>query len=761
MKFFKSLPLLFSLFLFQNVSFSQCFQIESILVDACNNGVGSTADEGLNEMFRIKIGAAPLNTSNFTVNWPAQTWLGLIQNTTTATVVAQLNANIIAAGGCGQILEPIGGVLPANATVIVVASYDLDIALNSFSNLTSTIYMIFQNNPSRLGGHFANYNPTPSTRTLKVNFGSTCSDTVTYERSNLINIFGASGGTESENNGATVNFTPSGTPSYVNNGCTAPVPPFTVDAGTTPVAVCAGQTISLAGNAQGQTSVLWTDSSGSFSNILTPTYTIPNSAVSGSTITLTLTATNACGATISDTILLNIGGSTLSLTSTTGTDNQTICAGAAMTPIQYTFGGGATNATVTGLATGITATTTGNVVTISGIPAASLNYTITTVGGCGTVSLNGSVILSSVATLALSSASTTSTQSVCAGNPIMAIEYTFGGGATSATVTGLPAGVTATTVGNAVTISGTPSATFNYSINTNGGCGSATLNGVVTITSTPPLALFCATPNSTPTSLAFDFSNVGQTAFTYSYTIDGGAPITGTHVAPSNFTVSGLVAGQTVIFTLTANGLTCPKPSETVTCTTSCLNGTLVLSSAAATTNQTVCNGNPITPIQYTFGGGATGATVTGLPAGVTASTAGNVLTISGTAATNFNYTITTIDGCSPIILGGNVVFTANATLNLTSAAGSNNQTICIGTAITPIEYTFGGGATSATVSGLPAEITASTTGNVVTISGTPAGNFNYTITTVGGCGIITLNGAAVVNPNATLVLTSAAGTDN
>ena len=761
MKFFKSLPLLFSLFLFQNVSFSQCFQIESILVDACNNGVGSTADEGLNEMFRIKIGAAPLNTSNFTVNWPAQTWLGLIQNTTTATVVAQLNANIIAAGGCGQILEPIGGVLPANATVIVVASYDLDIALNSFSNLTSTIYMIFQNNPSRLGGHFANYNPTPSTRTLKVNFGSTCSDTVTYERSNLINIFGASGGTESENNGATVNFTPSGTPSYVNNGCTAPVPPFTVDAGTTPVAVCAGQTISLAGNAQGQTSVLWTDSSGSFSNILTPTYTIPNSAVSGSTITLTLTATNACGATISDTILLNVGGSTLSLTSATLTDNQTICAGAAMTPIQYTFGGGATNATVTGLATGITATTTGNVVTISGIPAASLNYTITTVGGCGTVSLNGSVILSSVATLALSSASTTSTQSVCAGNPIMAIEYTFGGGATSATVTGLPAGVTATTVGNAVTISGTPSATFNYSINTNGGCGSATLNGVVTITSTPALSLFCDTANSTPNSLAFDFSNVGQTDFTYSYTIDGGAPITGTHVAPSNFTVSGLVAGQTVIFTLTANGLTCPKPSETVTCTTSCLNGTLVLSSAAATTNQTVCNGNPITPIQYTFGGGATGATVTGLPAGVTASTAGNVLTISGTAATNFNYTITTIDGCSPIILGGNVVFTANATLNLTSAAGSNNQTICIGTAITPIEYTFGGGATSATVSGLPAEITASTAGNVVTISGTPAGNFNYTITTVGGCGIITLNGAAVVNPNATLVLTSAAGTDN
>ena len=242
------------LLLVSNYSFSQCFQIESILVDACDSG-SSSADEGFNEMFRIKIGATALNTSNLNVNWPSNTWQGLIQNATTNTKVAQLNADIIAAGGCGTILEPTGGVLPANATVIIVSSQNFNITLNSFGALTSNTYILFQDNTSVTTGHFGNYNATPGTRTLTVSFGGSCSDTVTYQRASLVNIFGVSGGTTAENNGATVNFSPSGTPNYVNNGCTAPIPPFTVEAGTTPVSACAGQTINLLGTAQGQTSV--------------------------------------------------------------------------------------------------------------------------------------------------------------------------------------------------------------------------------------------------------------------------------------------------------------------------------------------------------------------------------------------------------------------------------------------------------------------------------------------------------------------------
>ena len=394
MNFLKVLTLSISLFIISNKSFSQCFEIESILVDACDNGT----DEGYNEMFRMKIGGTALNTSTLSVNWPAQTWLGLVQNATTASKVAQLNANIASTGGCGLILEPTGGVLPANSTVIVVTSQNLDITLNSFSSLSSTIYMIFQNNPSTTGGHFANYNLPAATRTLSVTFGAGCSDSVTYQRANLVNIFGTVGGTAADLNGSTVNFTPSGTASYVNNGCVAPVQPFTVEAGTTPVAACAGQTINLSGTAQGHTSVTWSAASGSFSaaNNLLTSYTVPATATSGSSITLTLTATNSCSTNITDTVVINITGVTLTLDS--ANNNQNICSGNPIAPIQYTFGGGATSVNVTGLPTGVTATTSGNTVTISGTPSASFSYTIATVNGCGGTSLSGSISLNNYIT---------------------------------------------------------------------------------------------------------------------------------------------------------------------------------------------------------------------------------------------------------------------------------------------------------------------------------------------------------------------------
>ena len=65
MNFLKVLILTTGLFFLPNSSFSQCFEIESILADACDNG----GDEGFNEMFRMKIGPAPLNTSTLSINW--------------------------------------------------------------------------------------------------------------------------------------------------------------------------------------------------------------------------------------------------------------------------------------------------------------------------------------------------------------------------------------------------------------------------------------------------------------------------------------------------------------------------------------------------------------------------------------------------------------------------------------------------------------------------------------------------------------------
>jgi gliding motility-associated-like protein len=82
------------------------------------------------------------------------------------------------------------------------------------------------------------------------------------------------------------------------------------------------------------------------------------------------------------------------------------------------------------------------------------------------------------------------------------------------------------------------------------------------------LDLYCQTV--TPNSIKFDFANTGQSSFSYSYTIDGGVPITGTHSAPSNFTVSGLNENQTVVFTLTPIGAKACVTPQTESCTTIC-----------------------------------------------------------------------------------------------------------------------------------------------------------------------------------------------
>ncbi|MEI7509787.1 MAG: hypothetical protein WCJ62_10030, partial [Flavobacterium sp.] len=66
-------------------TYSQCFTIQSILVDACSPNI-PVNEEGYNEMVRFQVGAANLNVSALTVTWPngLNPWLGVVQNATTA-----------------------------------------------------------------------------------------------------------------------------------------------------------------------------------------------------------------------------------------------------------------------------------------------------------------------------------------------------------------------------------------------------------------------------------------------------------------------------------------------------------------------------------------------------------------------------------------------------------------------------------------------------------------------------------------------------
>ena len=197
---------------------SGCIEIESILVNACS------AEEGRNEMLRFRVGGTALSTNNMTVAW-ANTNLpynGLIQNSTTAQATAAFNSEIVS---CGQLIEPVNGVLPAYAQVLLITSYQVSTTPGFFAQLGDTLYVLYAND-NTVSGHFLNYvpNASPDIQTSIISFSNIpgCSDQVSYFRTQLITQTGGIG----DEDGARVDFNVAGTPTYVNIGCNAPYTPF-------------------------------------------------------------------------------------------------------------------------------------------------------------------------------------------------------------------------------------------------------------------------------------------------------------------------------------------------------------------------------------------------------------------------------------------------------------------------------------------------------------------------------------------------------
>ncbi|WP_343615186.1 T9SS sorting signal type C domain-containing protein [Flavobacterium sp.] len=121
-----------------------------------------------------------------------------------------------------------------------------------------------------------------------------------------------------------------------------------------------------------------------------------------------------------------------------------------------------------------------------------------------------------------------------------------------------------------------------------------------------------------------------------------------------------------------------------------------------------------------------------------------NLPTGNLTATTTFNVLATNANSCS-VQMTNTPTVTINPLHTITS--GSNRYT-CPNTAITNITMTLGGGATGATVTGLPTGVTSSVTGNTLTISGTPTvvGQYTYSVVTTGNsCTTTSTNGAITV----------------
>ncbi|WP_395043013.1 beta strand repeat-containing protein, partial [Flavobacterium sp.] len=252
--------------------------------------------------------------------------------------------------------------------------------------------------------------------------------------------------------------------------------------------------------------------------------------------------------------------------------------------------------------------------------------------------------------------------------------------------------------------------TTYYVSQTVGGCEGPRAAIIVNVVANGlSLNLYCDTALSTPTSLYFDFSNVGQSNFSYSYSISGGTPITGTWVAPSHFIVSGLTSGQTVVFNLSANGVSCVTPMS-ATCNTAC--STTITPNFAAIPS--ICSGGTAPTLSNTSPNGIVG---TWLP-----------LTISNTAS-------------------GSYVFTPNSVLN--PCANTQTLNVTVTSPVTPTFASISPICAGATLSALP---TTSTNG----IIGTWSPVINNTLTTtytftpnIGQCAVNKII-IITVNPNVT-----------
>lgn len=170
--------------------------------------------------------------------------------------------------------------------------------------------------------------------------------------------------------------------------------------------------------------------------------------------------------------------------------------------------------------------------------------------------------------------------------------------------------------------------------------------------------------------------------------------------------------------------------------------GTVNLTSATATAAQSVVINTAITPITYSIGGAATGATISGLPAGVTGTYAAKVFTISGTptsrTASPYTYTITTKgDSCSSTTTG-------TITVNVSPSTISGPLEVCFGTATTLI-----GSGTPATVSPWVSSTTSiATVNNAGVVTGTGAGTSLITYTNNVGAtatAIVTVNPSPII----------------
>jgi len=169
--------------------------------------------------------------------------------------------------------------------------------------------------------------------------------------------------------------------------------------------------------------------------------------------------------------------------------------------------------------------------------------------------------------------------------------------------------------------------------------------------------------------------------------------------------------------------------------------------------DQMVYSGTAIQTTVYKWGGAATDVSLSGLPAGLIQQkdAAAKTLTISGIPTADGTYTVSNVGGDNTITLTGTITISAVAPAELKLTSGKAVQEVFINDPVETMVFTWGGGTADVEYTTLPTGLNAvkDELAKTLTISGTPATDGSFTVSSTGG-----MEGSQVIiNCNVTLAL--------
>ena len=271
-------------------------------------------------------------------------------------------------------------------------------------------------------------------------------------------------------------------------------------------------------------------------------------------------------------------------------------------------------------------------------------------------------------------------------------------------------------------------------------------NVTVTVNDTPDCTISTTSPVCAgEAGLTASVPTLGATS--YSWSITGGTITSDDDIREITWTAGAAGTASLSVEVIDAGCSCTGSANVTINAAPDCTI-TAPLSACAGETGLTATV--PDAGVGATYSWSITGGTIT-------SATDIREITWTAGAAGTANLSVTVTDaGCS-CTDDIDVTVNANDTITLTSAAGTDNQTVSLYDTLTDITYSVGGGATDASIAwtvggsaaSAPTGVSGAFNSGVFTISGAPEedGTFDYTVTTSGGlCDPATATGTITVS---------------